>query len=119
MFRYAAEMLRISEFDNYNESTQEVTFVDIPPIPVVNAMLETVICCHQDLNTINLVIYRYILAKLGTCESEIFVPIELQIESAATIRIESRIESGCSRLHVQELCRPTAGNYPNACYVVM
>ena len=55
--------------------------------------------------------------SLGTCESGIFV------------RIESRIESGCSRLRVQcrlpqELCRPTAyttGNYPTAtaCYVVM
>ena len=66
--------------------------------------------------------------KLGTCESEIFV----RIESAATIRIriESQIESGCSRLGVhsfihsfihslclnkirvqcrlpQELCRPS------------
>ena len=53
--------------------------------------------------------------KLGTCESEIFVRIESQIESAATlqIEIESRIESGGSRLGVQcqlpqQLCRPTA-----------
>jgi len=64
------------------------------------------------------------LKVLGTCESEIFVPIESRIESAVTIRI--RIKSGCSCLRVysfihslcfnkirvqcrfsQELCRPT------------
>ena len=45
----------------------------------------------------------------GTCKSGIFVRIESRIESADTIRIELRIESGCSRLRVQcrlpqELC---------------
>ena len=42
---------------------------------------------------------------LGTCESEMFVWIESQIESAATIRIwiKSRIESWCNRLRVQWL----------------
>ena len=41
--------------------------------------------------------------SIGTCESEIFVQIESRIKSAATIkiRIESRIESGCSHLRVQ------------------
>ena len=38
--------------------------------------------------------------SVGTCELEIFVRIESRIESAATIRIESGIESGYSRLRV-------------------
>ena len=44
-----------------------------------------------------------LLHELGTCELDIFVRIESRIESAATIRIriEYRIESGCSRLRVQ------------------
>ena len=49
---------------------------------------------------------------VGTCESEIVVRIESQIESAVMIRlrIESRIESGCSRLRVQCADSPGSSN---------
>ena len=40
-----------------------------------------------------------IIFYLGTCELQIFVRIESQIELAATIRIQ--IKSGCSRLRVE------------------
>ena len=72
---------------------------------------------------------NYSTLRVWTCESEISVRIESEIEPAATIRIriESRIESGGSRLHVQ--CRLSCGScvYNNvyagllpytACYVV-
>ena len=39
--------------------------------------------------------------RVSICQSEIFIRIKSRIKSAATIRIESRIESGCSRLRVQ------------------
>ena len=49
-----------------------------------------------DVNVRSLMLSMYFRGKLGTCESEI------------SVRIESRIESGGSRLHVQ--CRLSCGS---------
>ena len=62
------------------------------------------------VNVRSLMLSMYFRGKLGTCESEISVRIESRIELAAAIRIriEYRIESGGSRLHVQ--CRLSCGS---------
>ena len=80
------------------------------PIPHTNTKVGLLFSKSITIINIGILdVYQYHTYLVGTCESEIFVRSNRRLR----FEFESRIESGCSRLHVQELCRPTA-YYPNA-----